>query len=106
MLEVGEGTRRPAQLNSTEFESQEHALVDRRHLALVLVDRQLKSPGEKGSNAAFDALAYTWQCTGRAEQRRLPLLAAYRRAPDLHVSGQAGIALNYGLLRIEGSLYD
>ena len=57
MLEVREGPIRPTQFDAPEGEAQEHALIDRRHFALVFVDRQLEPPGEKSSDAAFDALA-------------------------------------------------
>src|SRR5215510_10512865 len=57
VLEVFEGRRRPAKLALTEGESEEHAFVDRRHTALVLVDRQLELPGKIRSDTRLHALA-------------------------------------------------
>jgi hypothetical protein len=61
MLEVRECANwpnaRPAQFASPEREAQKAALLDLRHLALVLVDRQLEPPAEVGGQTGFDALA-------------------------------------------------
>jgi len=57
VLEVGEGSIRPAQFLLPEGESQKDALLDLCHLALLLVDRQFELPAEVGGETGLDALA-------------------------------------------------
>jgi len=57
MLEVREGGIRPPQLAPLEGETEEHAVVDLRHLALLLVDRQFELPVEVRGQTGFDTLA-------------------------------------------------
>jgi len=57
VLEVLERDCRPAKLPPVKRESEEGALPDRRHAALVLVDRKLELPAQVPGQTRHDALA-------------------------------------------------
>jgi hypothetical protein len=57
VFEVREGGIRPTQFAPLEGKAEEYTLVDLRHLALLLVDRQFEPPIKVRGQIGFDTLA-------------------------------------------------
>ena len=57
MLEVIQCGIRPTQFAPAKREAEEFALLDRRHPALLLIDRQLQAPAKVRGKTGLDTLA-------------------------------------------------